>query len=140
MDPIDKKVRIDIIKEKARNDKMMEKEKIKARWENLATFIIPSDVPNIPRVDENEYRNFYIPKLIKAGGITKADLIDGGYYIGDHRRAKIAIWNEKENHFIYNRYKFGQMFKDTCNHFEDDDGFALFVPIRIATKEEFDEI
>jgi hypothetical protein len=29
--------------------------------------------------------------------------------------------------------------EDECNHFEDDNGFALFVPIGIGTKEEFDK-
>jgi hypothetical protein len=36
------------------------------------------------------------------------------------------------------RYKFGWR-KDECNHFEDDDGFALFVPIKLGTQEEWDE-
>lgn len=28
---------------------------------------------------------------------------------------------------------------DECNHFEDDNGFALFVPLRLATQEEVEE-
>jgi hypothetical protein len=43
----------------------------------------------------------------------------------------------KENVFEHWRYKFGFRL-DTCNHFEDDNGFALFVPIGLATEEEFD--
>jgi hypothetical protein len=29
------------------------------------------------------------------------------------------------------------VFEDKCNHFEDDDGFALFVPIGIGTEEKY---
>jgi hypothetical protein len=35
------------------------------------------------------------------------------------------------------RTKFQNVFEDTCNHFEDDDGFALFVPIGIGTEEKY---
>lgn len=52
------------------------------------------------------------------------------------RSQKVSFcWNEKENKFDYVRYKFGYYW-DECNHFEDDDGFALFVPLRKATDEE----
>jgi hypothetical protein len=32
--------------------------------------------------------------------------------------------------FEYQRYKFGCTFPETINHFEDDNGYDLFVPIR----------
>ena len=82
-----------------------------------------------------EWKDYYVPKLIEAGAIPKKDLIEGQYYIGNHRRANVAKWNGKE--FIYNREKFGNVFEDKCNHFEDDDGFALFVPIGIGTEEQY---
>jgi hypothetical protein len=134
---------IEAIKLKFEADKIRlreEREKrIKEYWENeLPKFNEPHDVPQLPRVDEKEWKGFYVPKLIEKGAIPKKDLIDGQIYVGEHRRTDIARWNEKENKFIYMRYKFGWR-EDDCNHFEDDDGFALFVPIRLGTQEEWDE-
>ena len=111
------------------------KKKVKEYWENLPKINTPRDVPDLPKVDIQEWKDYYVPKLIEAGAIGKKDLIEGQYYIGDHRRANVAKWNGKE--FIYNREKFGNVFEDKCNHFEDDDGFALFVPIGIGTEEKY---
>jgi hypothetical protein len=112
--------------------------RIKEYWGNLPMFERADQVPPIPRVDEIEYKEFYVPKLIAAGAIPKKDLVDGQYYYGDYRNAEVGKWNAEENVFEHWRYKFGYM-KDTCNHFEDDDGFALFTPIRIANKVEIEE-
>jgi hypothetical protein len=137
----DKKEKIEKIKrfleEKREIDRRNFEELRRKRWDNLKTFKTPQDVPEIPRVGEKEYLEYYIPKLIEAGAIPKNDLEDGGFYLGDHRRAKIGKWNAKENVFEHWRYKFGFRL-DTCNHFEDDNGFALFVPIGLATQEDFD--
>jgi hypothetical protein len=111
------------------------KKKVKEYWENLPKINTPRDVPDLPKVDIQEWKDYYVPKLIEAGAIGKKDLIEGQYYIGEHRRANVAKWNGKE--FIYNREKFGNVFEDKCNHFEDDDGFALFVPIGIGTEEKY---
>ena len=111
------------------------KKKVKEYWENLPKINTPRDVPDLPKVDIQEWKDYYVPKLIEAGAIGKKDLIEGQYYIGNHRRANVAKWNGKE--FIYNREKFGNVFEDKCNHFEDDDGFALFVPIGIGTEEKY---
>ena len=115
------------------------KAKIREHWENLQPFEKVQDIPELPHAeDPEEWKNFYVKKLIQCGAIPKEDLEDGCYYLGEHRRATVAQWNAKENKFTYNRYKFGNVFLDECNHFEDDDGFALFVPIRKATKEQFE--
>jgi hypothetical protein len=111
------------------------KKRVKEYWGNLPKIVTPNDVPELPRVDIQEWKDFYVPKLIEAGAIGKNDLIEGQIYIGEHRRANVAKWNGKE--FIYNREKFGNVYEDKCNHFEDDDGFALFVPIRFGTEEEY---
>ena len=111
--------------------------RMKEYWMNLPKFEKPEDVPAIPRVDEKEYKEFYVPKLIAAGAIPKADLVDGQCYLGEYRNANYGKWNAKENVFEHWRYKFGFRL-DTCNHFEDDNGFALFVPIALATQEEYD--
>ena len=107
-------------------------------WNNLPHFDQSWDVPNIPIVEKELYETFYIPKLIGAGAISKKDLIDGQVYIGAHRRCKIARWNENINKFEYIRHKFNYTYIDTCNHFENDNGFALFVPINIGKQEDFE--
>ena len=110
--------------------------KRKEYWNDLKPFKEPNDIPEIPRVDEKEYTEFYIPRLIKAGAIPKKDLIHGQVYIGTHRNTDVARWNQETNKFDHMRYKFGWM-EDDCNHFEDDDGFALFVPIKLGTEEDW---
>lgn len=116
------------------------KKRIRDYWENeLGKFNKPYDVPDLPIVDEQEWKEFYVPKLIEAGAIPKKDLIDGQVYIGKHRNANIQRWNAKTNKFDHMRYKFGWL-KDDCNHFEDDDGFALFVPIRLGTEDDWNEV
>ena len=112
--------------------------RIREYWENeLPKFNNPQDVPDLPKVDEKEWREFFVPKMIEAGAIPKKDLIHGQVYIGEHRNTTVARWNQETNKFDHMRYKFGWM-KDVCNHFEDDDGFALFVPIKLGTQEDWD--
>jgi hypothetical protein len=105
-------------------------------WENLKPFETIQDIPELPKADEKTWKEFYIPKLIELGAIPKKDLVVGEYYIGDHRCTGIARWNGDV--FEYWKWEFFPM-EDECNHFEDDNGFALFVPIGIGTKEEFDK-
>ena len=126
-----------LIKAKIEKEKADRKTAMIKYWNELKPFKTPDDVPAITRVEEKEYKEFYVPRLIAAGAIPKADLIDGQCYVGDYRNARIGKWNAKENVFEHWRYKFGFRL-DTCNHFEDDNGFALFVPIGPATQEDFD--
>jgi hypothetical protein len=113
--------------------------RIREYWENeLPKFNNPQDVPDLPKVDEKEWREFFVPKMIEAGAIPKKDLIHGQVYIGEHRNTTVARWNQETNKFDHMRYKFGWM-KDDCNHFEDDDGFALFVPIRLGTEDDWND-
>lgn len=98
-------------------------------------FETADDVPNLPVVDKDKWNNVYVPKLIEKGAIAKNQLEDGKWYYGEHRRCNLAKWNEKLNKFDYLRFKFGYMWDD-CNHFEDDNGFALFIPLREANEEE----
>jgi hypothetical protein len=129
--------KIALVKAKIEKEKADRKTAMIKYWNELKPFKTPDDVPAIPRVEEKEYKEFYVPRLIAAGAIAKADLIDGQCYVGDYRNARIGKWNAKENVFEHWRYKFGFRL-DTCNHFEDDNGFALFVPIGLATQEDFD--
>jgi len=113
--------------------------RIKDYWQNgLPKLVNPEDVPDLPKVDEKEWKEFYVPKLIEAGAIPKKDLIHGQVYIGEHRNTTVARWNQETNKFDHMRYKFGWM-EDDCNHFEDDDGFALFVPIRLGTEDDWND-
>lgn len=113
--------------------------RIKNYWENeIPKFVNPEDVPDLPQVDKLEWQEFYVPKLIECGAIPKKDLINGQVYIGNHRNTTVARWNQETNKFDHMRYKFGWM-KDVCNHFEDDDGFTLFVPIRLGTENDWND-
>jgi hypothetical protein len=131
-----------------RYNKLMEKAKLDilnreaqriAVWHRLKHFETPDDVPQIPQVPKEEYEEFYVPKLIEAGAIRKKDLIDQQIYIGSHRRCTIAKWDTPTNKFMYWRNKFGCVFIETCCHFEDDDGYALFVPIKLGTEKDFEK-
>ena len=134
---------IDAIKLKFEAEKIKlreEREKrIREHWKNLPRLNNPEDVPLLPRVNEKEWREYFVPKLIEAGAIPKKDLVHGQVYIGDHRNTDVARWNQETNKFDHMRYKFGWI-KDDCNHFEDDVVFALFVPIRIGTEYDCNEI
>lgn len=127
----------------ARARKMGEEDKVERErrlvefWNNLKPFKEPMDIPNLPNVGKEKFDEIYVPKLIAAGAIPKKDLIDGQVYIGEHRRCQLAKWNKDKNVFEYWRYKFGTTFIDRCNHFQDDDGFALFVPIKIGNEKDF---
>jgi len=106
-------------------------------WNNPPKLLDIRNVPELPTVGQELWDSFYVPKLIEAGAIQKKDLKDGHYYLGDHRRAKIAKWVEGENRFHYWRVKFNQCFIDKCEHFEDYSIYSVFVPINEVTEEEF---
>jgi hypothetical protein len=87
------------------------------------------NIPDIPRMETPEdYQEYVVKNFIRCGAIPKKDLIIGKTYIGDCRNASEAIWNGKV--FVYKRTKFGYTFDEEINHFEDDSGFDLFVPIK----------
>ena len=58
--------------------------------------------------------------------IIKENLIVGQKYLGVCRNSDVAIWNGEQ--FEYKRNKFGSTFTEKINHFEDDDGYDVFVP------------
>ena len=94
---------------------------------------------NIEKFDEtNYYKIGRLPKpipeslykeLFSKGVIPKKDLIIGNYYFGKCRNTTVAKWNGNE--FFYMRSKFGHWFIDKINHLEDDNGYDLFVPLKI---------
>ena len=101
-------------------------------WNSLTFFNEPEDIPELPQTTKEKWENFYIPHLLRCGAIPKEWLEAGAEYIGTCRNADRAIW--KGDHFEYERYKFGSYFTDRINHFQDDDGYDLFVPIKKVEK------
>ena len=71
----------------------------------------------------------FIPNFIRCGAIPKDKLIIGKTYIGNCRNASEAVWNGEV--FTYKRTKFGCTYDEDINHFQDDDGYDVFVPIKI---------
>ncbi len=64
----------------------------------------------------------------KAECVQKADLVDGAYYAGHCRNARVARWFAKYNRFTYWRTKFDYTFLEDINHPADDIGFDMFYP------------
>ena len=135
---MEKEEKINSLKAKIDEEKVERKRRMIEYWNNLPKFEKPEDVPNIPRVDPVEYKEFYVPKLIGAGAIPKNELVDGQFYFGEYRNANVGRWLAEKQVFEHWRYKFGYRLDD-CNHFEDDNGYALFVPIRLANEQEIEE-
>lgn len=122
----------EMVKQKMREER---EKAVQEYWENLnVKFEKETDIPQLP----NPLEQLHIDKLIQCGAITKKDLVIGKYYYGKCRNNNVAMWNGKE--FQYMRYKFGWR-EDTINHFEDDNGYDLFVPIKEQIEvEEVDKI
>lgn len=103
-------------------------------WMNLKPFQVEEDVPELPVMND-----FYINRLIDLGAVPKNQLEDGNWYYGNYRNANFGKWNANTQKFDHYRWKFGWM-EDDCNHFEDDNGYALFVPLRKVNEVELKEI
>ena len=106
----------------------IEKERVE-EFKTLKPFKNLYDIPDIPHVDKKTYNEIIIPNLVRCGAIPKKDLIIGKTYIGECHNASEAVWNGHT--FVYERYKFGDTFDEEINHFEDVDGYDLFVPIKL---------
>lgn len=59
--------------------------------------------------------------------VPKSELVEGRVYKGVCRNADEAVWNGRV--FVYDRHKFGYTYKEKINHYEDDDGYDVFVPV-----------
>lgn len=104
----------------------IDEQKEQQYWENLAEFENESQVPYLPV----PLTPFHIEMLIKAGAIPKKDLKHGARYVGKCRNAREGIWLADKNIFLIERVSYGCTFSEDIHHFEDDDGYDLFVPIR----------
>ena len=120
---------IEQVKSKLLDEKKSRYEKMLNYWRNREPFKDEDDVPDIPIVSKEEYEEIIIPNIIRCGGIPKDKLIVGETYIGSCRNATEAVWHGKV--FTYMRHKFGCTYPEDINHFEDDDGYDLFIPIKL---------
>lgn len=84
---------------------------------------------DVPRCKNKDEEKFVQETLIKMGAIPLHELEVGKTYIGECRNASEAVW--QGDHFIYQRYKFGSIFPEKINHFQNDDGYDVFVPIKL---------
>ena len=105
------------------------------RYEQLKIYLQEMEpftdfIPEVPKMQTPEdYEEYVVKNYIRCGAISKKDLIVGKTYIGDCRNASEATWKGKV--FVYKRYKFGYEYEEEINHFEDDDGYDLFVPLKL---------
>jgi hypothetical protein len=109
----------------------------KKEWDKLKLVEVDGYV-YVPRIPI-PITPYHIEKLIEGGAIPLKDLVDQQWYFGNHRCCRLAQWDGKEKIFRYYKNSFGVKHLDTCYHFEMDDNFALFVPIRKATDAEIIE-
>ena len=115
--------------DKLKKEKAERMKKRIERFENMRPFRNVDDIPEIPIMDDKaQYENVVVKNLIRCGAIPKDKLVIGKTYIGKCRNANEAVWNGR--HFEYKRFKFGYMMDDVINHFQDDNGYDLFVPIQ----------
>lgn len=102
--------------------------KVVHTWRHLNTPLGPNNEPDLPKCSPAIYKGIVIPALIRMGAISKSELKVGHRYEGYCRNASAAVWLGDK--FEYLRVKFGSIFKETINHFEDDNGMDLFVPYK----------
>ena len=120
------------IKDKIQKEKEERYNNTLEYWKNRKPFKNEDDIPSVPIVKKEDYDNIIIPNIIRCGGIPKEELIVGETYIGDCRNASEAIWDGEK--FTYMRTKFGCTYPEDINHFQDDDGYDVFVPIKLKNE------
>ena len=117
------------VKDKLKKEKEERYNTVLNHWKERKPFRDEDDTPPIPIVLPKDYEEIIVPNIIRCGGIPKDKLIVGKTYIGDCRNAREAVWDGEK--FTYMRTKFGSTYPETINHFQDDDGYDLFVPLKI---------
>lgn len=117
------------VKDKLKKEKEERYNTVLNHWKERKPFRDEDDIPPIPIVLPKDYEEIIVPNIIRCGGIPKDKLIVGKTYIGDCRNAREAVWDGDK--FTYMRTKFGSTYPETINHFQDDDGYDLFVPLKI---------
>ena len=131
---MNKEITLQKVKDKLQKEKEERYKSILEYWKKRNPFRNEEDIPPIPIVLPKDYEEIIIPNIIRCGGIPKDELITGKTYIGDCRNATEAVWDGEK--FIYMRTKFGSTYPETINHFQDDDGYDVFVPIKLKLEED----
>lgn len=92
----------------------------------------------VPCCQNKDEEKFVQDTLIKHGAIPIDKLEVGKTYIGFCRNASEAVWQGDK--FVYQRYKWGTTYQEEINHFQNDDGYDVFVPVRLkAISNKFDK-
>ena len=126
--------RIDQIKEQLEDARKNYIQNTIKRFQEMEPFDDNVDrIPLIPVVDKETYDEYVVPNLIRCGAIPKEKLIVGHTYLGDCRNTSKAVWKES-GCFEYMRTKFGWTYPEEINHFQDDDGYDVFTPIKDITE------
>lgn len=90
-------------------------------------------IPGVPIMrSADDYEKYVVSNYIRCGAIPKDKLEEGCTYYGNCRNASEAVWDGEK--FTYIRHKFGFSYPEDINHFQDDDGYDVFVPIRKIEK------
>lgn len=93
----------------------------------------------IDKLTYEEYHSFGSPENFHKWvekhyhAIPKNELEIGKEYNGECRNASKAIWNGEK--FTYQRRKFGSTYPEEINHYENDNGYDVFVPIKEVNNE-----
>lgn len=103
-------------------------EKIKEYYLEHEPFTDENNTPEYPCCKNEEDQKWFENRFIELGAIPKSEMVEGCTYVGACRNASFATW--KGEYFEYERYKFGIRFKEKINHFQDDDGYDVFVPVK----------
>ena len=85
----------------------------------------------VPVCKNNDEEELVQKTLINHGALPLHELRVGETYIGTCRNASEAMWNGEK--FVYQRYKWGTAYEEEINHFQNDDGYDVFVPVRLKT-------
>jgi len=70
--------------------------------------------------------------------VLRMPFVDGAYYRGVCRNARIARYVAAANRFVYMREKLGTVYPESIGHAENDDGFDLFRPYGIIENPPFE--
>lgn len=89
------------------------------------------DIPEFPRLEKEEDYQKLVKEYLEAGAIAKENLIPGAWYIGQSRSANVAQWFPNPGRFYFIRYKMDGKYVDDIHHFQDDNGYDLFIPFKL---------
>lgn len=129
MIPKETQEKIDRAKKQAEERKKNYVQNTIKRFQEMEPFDGDVDrIPLIPVLDDETYQKYIVPNLIRCGAIPKEELEVGATYLGDCRNAHEAVWNGEV--FVYKRTKFGYTYDEEINHFQDDDGYDVYTPIK----------